>query len=152
LGERAAYGAVALARKSQKSGARRLHVELPLRGSGWMTTEIAVLNRLGVALATDSAVTIGNDISSKVFNSADKLFELSCRYPVAVMINGNMDCIGTPWELMIKDFREVEGDKPRDSVREWASDLLSYVQSTIILPSIQDNECGLSRCPRFIYL
>lgn len=41
-----------------------------------MTTEIAVVNRLGVALATDSAVTISGGGKSKVFDTGDKLFEL----------------------------------------------------------------------------
>ena len=40
-----------------------------------MTTEIAVLNRLGIALAADSAVTISGGGTTKVFESADKLFE-----------------------------------------------------------------------------
>ena len=139
LGERAAYGAVARARKScRKSGARRLHVKLPLRGGGRMTTEIAVLNRLGVALATDSAVTITSSGSSKVFNSADKLFELTCDFPVGVMVNGNMDCVGNPWELVIKDFREEEGKKSRTTIAGWANDLLVFAQR--FMPPHQPDE------------
>jgi hypothetical protein len=82
-----------------------------------MTTEIAVLNRLGVALAADSAVTISGGGTTKVFDSADKLFELSCVYPVAIMLNGNMDCFGVPWEVIIKDFREHDGSCPRGSIK-----------------------------------
>ena len=92
-----------------------------------MTTEIAVLNRLGIALATDSAVTIGGGLNDKVFDSADKLFELSPIHPVAVMINGNMDCLGVPWELIIKDFREAEGNKPRLTIKVWMEDFLLFV-------------------------
>jgi hypothetical protein len=99
-----------------------------------LTTEIAVLNRLGVALATDSAVTISGGNSSKVFNSADKLFELTCDYPVGVMVNGNMDCVGVPWEIIIKDFREAEGKSPRPDIKQWARELLAYAQG-IVQPS-----------------
>lgn len=71
-----------------------------------MTTEIAVINRLGVALATDSAVTISGD-RPKVFDTGDKLFELCDNAPIGVMINGNMDLLGVPWEIIIKDFRST---------------------------------------------
>ncbi len=93
-----------------------------------MTTEIAVLNRLGVALAADSAVTISGGGTSKVFNSADKLFELSEQFPVGVMINDNMDCFGVPWEIIIKDFRSEQGSIPRPTVMNWASDFLAFVE------------------------
>ena len=40
-----------------------------------LTSEIGILNKNGVVLAADSAVTISNGINSKVFNSARKLFK-----------------------------------------------------------------------------
>lgn len=40
-----------------------------------MTAEIAILNKQGIALAADSAVTIGN--AEKIFVSANKIFTLS---------------------------------------------------------------------------
>lgn len=46
-----------------------------------MTAEVAVLNKYGVALAADSAVTVDhwhqNKLMTKVYNSANKLFTLS---------------------------------------------------------------------------
>ena len=93
-----------------------------------MTTEIAVANRLGIALATDSAVTISRGEAVKVFDTADKLFELSSMHPVAVMINGNMDCLGLPWEILVKDFREAEGNKSRTTVKEWTDDFICFVE------------------------
>jgi hypothetical protein len=94
-----------------------------------MTTEIAVFNRLGLSLATDSAVTITSGGRVKVFNTADKLFELSTRHPVAIMFNGNMDCLGVPWEILVKDFRSSEGDQAPPTVAVWARDFLAYVES-----------------------
>lgn len=91
-----------------------------------MTTEIAVLNRLGVALATDSAVTITGNGRTKIFDSADKLFELSCEHPVAIMVNGNMDCFGLPWEIAIKDFRTAHGADSRKTISEWTADFLTF--------------------------
>ena len=49
-----------------------------------MTAEIAVINRLAVALAADSAVTITKGSDAKVFPSDNKIFELSRRHPIAL--------------------------------------------------------------------
>jgi len=132
LGGQAAYGAGARGLRScHRFSASKLLAEPLPHGGGRMTTEIAVLNRLGIALATDSAVTVGGPANTKVFNSADKLFELTCDYPVAVMINGNTDCAGIPWELIVKDFRESQGKQSRKTIADWATDLLSFAQARV---------------------
>ncbi len=94
-----------------------------------MTTEIAVINRLGVALAADSAVTISGFGTEKVFDTGDKLFELSHSHSVAVMVNGNLDFLGVPWELIIKDFRKSDPDPLPTSITGWSSAFLNFVLS-----------------------
>lgn len=89
-----------------------------------MTTEIAVINKLGVALATDSAVTISGE-QQKVFDTGDKLFELCDHAPVGVMVNGNMDMLGVPWEIIIKDFRSQASDT-NISVKQWLDRLIDF--------------------------
>jgi hypothetical protein len=39
-----------------------------------------------------------------------------------------MDCIGVPWEILVKDFRDSEGLRSRATVKEWAQDFLQYVE------------------------
>jgi hypothetical protein len=60
-----------------------------------MTAEVAVLNSNGVALAADSAVTIGHE-EGKVYTSADKLFQLSECAPVGIMVYGSAAFLGVP--------------------------------------------------------
>lgn len=93
-----------------------------------MTTEIAIINRLGVALATDSAVTISGGGRTKVWDTADKLFELSAHHPIAIMINGNMDFLGVPWEILVKSFRKLQADTHRESVERWMNEFLEWVE------------------------
>jgi hypothetical protein len=93
-----------------------------------MTTEAVVINRIGVALATDSAVTISGRGKSKVFDTGDKLFELDLQYPVGLMINGNMDWLGVPWELIIKDFRERENPERRDTLEGTLDQFLTFAR------------------------
>ncbi|HLL31161.1 MAG TPA: hypothetical protein VK403_09220 [Allosphingosinicella sp.] len=71
-----------------------------------MTTEVIIINRMGVVMATDSAVTISTPAGSKVYDSGEKLFELDCSRPIGILINGNMHFLGIPWELIVKDFRD----------------------------------------------
>jgi len=60
-----------------------------------MTCEVAVMHKRGVALAADSAVTLGD--GHKVYHSADKLFQISSA-PVGVMTYGIDEIMGVPWE------------------------------------------------------
>lgn len=73
-----------------------------------MTAEIGVMNRLGVALAADSAVTIGGD-ARKVYSSADKLFQLPSQAPVGVMVYGSAGFLERPWETIVKAARKNLG-------------------------------------------
>jgi hypothetical protein len=96
-----------------------------------MTTEVAVANQLGIALATDSAVTITSAGKTKIFDTADKLFELSDQHPIGIMINGAMDCLGVPWEIMAKDFRDKEGSTSRPTVEKWLQIFWSMSKLTL---------------------
>lgn len=74
--------------------------------SGAVTTEIVIANRGGIALAADSAVTVG---SERVWKSAHKLFSLGPNNDIAIMAYGSADYLGTPWEIIIKLFRSRSG-------------------------------------------
>ncbi|MDQ0114340.1 hypothetical protein [Paenibacillus harenae] len=88
-----------------------------------MTAEIGVLNTIGVALAADSAVTIG---SKKIFNSADKLFSLSKHHPIGIMVYGNANFMGVPWETIIKMYRKQLQDNCFDTFQEYCDDFFSF--------------------------
>lgn len=92
-----------------------------------MTAEIAVLNRSAVALAADSAVTIGHGASAKTYMSENKLFEISEKKPVGLMIYNTMDFYGYPWEVLIKNFRKVKGNSECDNVCDWTQCFLDWL-------------------------
>jgi hypothetical protein len=78
-----------------------------LRPVGTMTAEIAILNRRAVALSADSAVTISQ--TGKIYNSADKIFELSTAVPLGLMVYNSLDYMGIPLDVVIKSFRDRKG-------------------------------------------
>ena len=68
-----------------------------------MTSEVVVMNRWGVALAADSAVTIKKTANtSKSRDTGLKLFMLSKYHPVGVMVYNDAALLGVPWETIIK--------------------------------------------------
>ena len=91
-----------------------------------MTAEIAILNKSAVALAADSAVTIsaGSD-QQKIYDSADKLFELSLIDPIGVMVNGDMNFMQIPIGVLIKKYRD--GCSSFDRTTDAADAFLRYL-------------------------
>jgi len=91
-----------------------------------MTAEVAIMNTKGIALAADSAVTLGVG-SGKIYNSADKLFALSKYHPVGIMIYGSARFMGIDWETIIKCYRDFLGDKSFDKLSEYEGDFINYL-------------------------
>lgn len=93
-----------------------------------MTAEIGILNKTAVALAADSAVTITNRRGEKIYNYANKLFYLSKYHPVGIMVYGNAELSGVPWETIIKVYRKVLDGKVFDTLEEYANDFFEFLQ------------------------
>ena len=98
----------------------------PHHGGAGMTAEVAVLNKTGVAIAADSAVTTGFPSREKIFTTANKIFTLSKFDPVGVMLNGHVEHFGCPWEVLIKDFRSRLGTKKFSTLREYVDLFVAY--------------------------
>lgn len=92
-----------------------------------MTALVGILNKRAVAIAADSAVTIRNQGNRKVLNTARKIFPLSKKYPVGVMIYSMADFMDTPWDVIIKLFRDKYGDKPCNTIKEYVDMFLKYL-------------------------
>lgn len=90
-----------------------------------MTAEVAIANGHAVALAADSAVTIGG---KKIYNSAIKLFSLSKIEPVGIMIYGNSSLLEVPWEIIIKTCRFNIGAKGFLTLEEYGDYFINYIK------------------------
>ena len=112
-----------------------------------MTAEVIILNSSGVALAADSAVTIGG---TKIYNTAIKLMALSKTEPVGVMVFGNAGIMGVPWETLIKVYRTQLKDKQFDTLEEYSEDFLSYLQKrTDLFPEELERQWAGGKVYRF---
>ncbi len=90
-----------------------------------MTAEVAILNKTAVALAADSAITLG---TQKIYNSGNKLFSLSKYQPVGIMVFGNAEFMGIPWETIIKFYRSKLKKNKFDKLIEYAQDFMLFLE------------------------
>lgn len=92
-----------------------------------MTCQVAVMNNGAIALATDSAVSLGG--GHKVYHSAEKLFQLSKEQPIAIMTYGSADMMGVPWDTVIKIYRSHLGNRQFDRVDQYATDFINFLNN-----------------------
>lgn len=90
-----------------------------------MTAIVGVLNKHAVAVAADSAVTMGN--THKVVNSANKIFTLSKYHPVAVMTYNNAAFMSVPWDIIIKQYRKELGDRSFPKLDGYIADFVDFL-------------------------
>jgi hypothetical protein len=119
-------------------------VILSPKGDVSVTAEVAILNKTAVALAADSAVTISAGASQhKIFDSADKLFELTQADPIAVMINNDMSFMEAPLPVLIKEYRNTAPRFARvadagDAFLSYLNDFAAASPNRIKLQSLED--------------
>jgi hypothetical protein len=98
-----------------------------------MTAEIAIINKTAVALAADSAVTLRDPSTSKIYNTANKLFMLSKFEPVGIMVYGAAEFMATPLETIIKMYRSHLGSKTFSRLNDYAQDFIRFLESNSLL-------------------
>lgn len=105
-----------------------------------MTAEISIMNKMAVALAADSAVTIRTQTGEKIYNTVNKLFTLSKYHPVGIMVYGNAELMEVPWESIIKVFRTKLGSQRCQTLREYATAFISYLNKAnpLFPPKVQE--------------
>lgn len=89
-----------------------------------MTSEIALLNKQGLVLAADSAVTVGE---GKVYNSARKLFTLTPQHSIGLMVFGVAEFMGIPWEIIIQRFSDFVGKEPLSTVKSYSEKMIDFL-------------------------
>ena len=90
-----------------------------------MSAGICVMNKSAIALAADSAVTVGNHLA--VHNSANKLFALSKSAPVGVIMYASANFMHVPFEVIVKQYKFNLKQKTFSKLEEYVQDFMSYI-------------------------
>ncbi len=109
-----------------------------------MSSVIGILNKQAVALAADSAVTISSRENRKIFNSANKIFTLSKYHPVGVMVYNSASFMGTPWEVIIKMYRDQLKDRSFETVEAYQKDFLKYLRTNDFFSDRKEEDSSLA--------
>lgn len=127
-----------------------------------MTAIVGILNKKGVAIAADSAVTFNNGYKIlnndnnkddnkeiilkdiKVVNSGDKMLRLKDGQAMAIMIVGNshllFPCLHhLPWDVIIRYYRKRHDNSGFSKFQDYIHDFLHFVDTDIISCEIKNN-------------
>lgn len=116
-----------------------------------MTAEIGILNMRGLALAADSAVTVSGNGNSKVYNNANKIFTLGGSHSLGIMIFGNADLMGVPWEVLIKTYREEIKDEVFDSFDQYIESFFDFINQIDVINNLKgDDSVVISYCMQLL--
>jgi hypothetical protein len=92
-----------------------------------MTCQVVGMNKLGIAVAVDSAVSFIHN--GKAYHSAEKLFPLNNgETPVAIATFGVAETSGVPWDVIIHGYSARLGTTRFDTLDEYCSDFFAYVE------------------------
>ncbi len=108
-----------------------------------MTAVIGIINKAAAAIATDSAVTVTGPTGPKIFNRANKIFRLSKNHPVGLMLYNQGEFMGTPWEIIIKQYRKELNDKSFDTLDEYKEDFIKYLHNKSFYCDLQQQKTML---------
>lgn len=92
-----------------------------------MTSQQILFNKIGLAIASDSAVTVGG---SKTYPSVNKIFSLGEQHKVAMMISGAADHIpsGVPWERIFNLFADHQVE-PLEKLTDYHLSFQSFIHN-----------------------
>ena len=94
-----------------------------------MTAVVGILNKRGVAIAADSAVTRTCKDEQKVTKNGNKMVRVSNAVPIGVMITSAGDFLNNPWDIVIRCYRRERGNIAHPTVEACLNDLFEYISS-----------------------
>jgi hypothetical protein len=95
-----------------------------------MTAVVSIINKQAAVIAADSAATVGTSKGRKILNTANKIFTLSKYHPIGIAIYNSAAFMGTPWEVIIKQYRHQLGKNSFPTVELYRDDFLEYLKNS----------------------
>lgn len=95
-----------------------------------MTSEVVVLNKLGVVIAADSAVTSSGALGKahpRYSKSANKIFDISPHGNVGVTIFSNAAIDSVPWDIAFKEFRANQTGNALSTLDDYVGAIRSFL-------------------------
>lgn len=105
-----------------------------------MTSQVALLNRTGVVVASDSISTLISGDGTKPLSNEQKVFEIGPLHKILILNQGNSSVSGVPVQTLIAKWAQGLLE-PLDTTFEYLSSFLDYLETldTKSIPEMQDS-------------
>lgn len=103
-----------------------------------MSAGICIMNKQAIAMAADSAVTIGDHAA--IHNSANKLFAISKVASVGMIIYSNASFMQVPMEIIVKQYKKSIGDKTFLKLNDYVDDFVNFLETNYSFFRFEKNE------------
>jgi hypothetical protein len=94
-----------------------------------MTAQLAILNKRGVVVASDSAGSTKINGNTKIFNSSNKIVVPSSKHPIAFMSYGSAELSKVPMDLLIELYGKRLGETTFATLEDYALDFIKFLES-----------------------
>lgn len=89
-----------------------------------MTSQLILLNGFGIALASDSAMTLGN---KRTYETAEKVIPIPKPHRIAVLHSGSVTIHGMPYSVLVNEWANTLGDTPLRTVALYRQNFISWL-------------------------
>ncbi len=93
-----------------------------------MTSQLILANGFGVAVASDSAVTVGDRV--RTYEDAEKIHPLEDPHRLAVLQSDSVNLLGMPVSVMLEDWSNSLGARQR-TVEGYRDNFLTWLQDNL---------------------
>ena len=112
-----------------------------------MTAIVGILNKKGIAIAADSAITFtdaNNEVyknqegekviisQDKIINSGDKMLRLKDKQPISVMIVGNANMMYYPWDVIVRWYRKQKDSSSLPHFHDYVDDFMDFINKEVL--------------------
>lgn len=105
----------------------QVHIIRPKNSENDMTAIVGILNKQAAVMAADSAVTITHGDTRRIYNNSRKIFKLSDKQPVGLMIYENMEFMGVPLDVVIGHYCEKNQDFEAKDLKGYADHFMEFL-------------------------
>jgi len=93
-----------------------------------MTTQILLGNGYGLALATDSAVTVGG---RRTYETSEKMILLGEGHPVAVLVSGAVTQFSLPVQVLVSEWAKTLRGGQLRKVVDYRENFMSWLRDNV---------------------
>ena len=91
-----------------------------------MTSQIICMNKLGLAAASDSSVTISRGNNRRTYASAEKIFSLGPDHKVIVLHSGTTEFLDHPFEVLLTEWKKTL-NRPLQKLDDYVDNFINWI-------------------------